>query len=108
MRWVKLTLPCPVRLRYPLITDRFTSSSFAGMLRKLVAVGTDRLRSMLAAMATPAPRMGSPGSAAWSVAATDAELVCTAAVPVVPAAGVAAGGTAGAATGEATAGANGL
>ena len=30
------------------------------MLRKLVAVGTDRLRSMLAAMAAPAPRIGSP------------------------------------------------
>src|SRR5215204_3188627 len=64
MRWVKLTLPWPLRLRYPLITLRLTSSNLAGMSRKLVAVGTDRLRSMLAAMATLAPRMGSPTSSA--------------------------------------------
>ena len=40
MRWVKLTLPSPVRSRKPLITLRLTSSSLAGTLRKLVAVGT--------------------------------------------------------------------
>ena len=68
MRWVKLTLPMPVRVRYPLMTLRLTSTSLAGMLRKLVAVGTWRLRCMLAAMAAPAPRIGTPGS---SVAATD-------------------------------------
>ena len=32
------------------------------MSRKLVAVGTPRLRSMLATMSAPAPRMGSPTS----------------------------------------------
>ena len=40
MRWVKLTLPWPLRARYPLITLRLTSSRRAGTLRKLVAVGT--------------------------------------------------------------------
>src|SRR5688572_30264981 len=44
------------------MTLRLTSSSFAGTLRKLVAVGTVRLRSMFAAIATPAPRIGSPAS----------------------------------------------
>ena len=69
MRWVKLTLPCPVRLRYPLMTWRLTSSSLAGTLRKLVAVGTVRLRSMLVAIAMPAPRIGSPGSSAGTAGA---------------------------------------
>src|SRR4051794_9462827 len=62
MRWVKLTLPPPLRPRKPLMTLRFTSSRRAGTLRKLVAVGTPRLRSMLATMAAPAPRIGSPAS----------------------------------------------
>ena len=44
------------------MTLRFTSSNLAGTLRKLVAVGTVRLRSMFAAIAAPAPRMGLPGS----------------------------------------------
>ena len=44
------------------MTLRLTSSSLAGTLRKLVAVGTARLRSMLATIAAPAPRIGSPGS----------------------------------------------
>src|SRR5262245_41273763 len=67
MRWVKLTLPPPERPRKPLMTLRLTSRSLAGMFRKLVAVGTARLRSMLATMSAPAPRIGSPtgpGSAA--------------------------------------------
>src|SRR6056297_3720399 len=62
IRWVKLTLPWPERKRKPLITLRLTSSSLAGTLRKLVAVGTVRLRSMLAAIAAPTPRIGLPGS----------------------------------------------
>src|SRR5690349_948423 len=64
MRWVKLTLPPPLRPRNPLMTRRLTSSSLAGTLRKLVAVGTARLRSMFATTAAPAPRLGSPGSPA--------------------------------------------
>ena len=43
------------------MTLRLTSSSFAGTSRKLVAVGTARLASMLATIAAPAPRIGSPG-----------------------------------------------
>src|SRR5215207_1077312 len=42
------------------MTLRLTSSSLAGTFRKLVAVGTARLRTMLAAIAAPAPRIGSP------------------------------------------------
>ena len=48
---------------YALMARRFTSRSRAGTLRKLVAVGTVRLRSMLATMAAPEPRMGSGGVA---------------------------------------------
>src|SRR5829696_4863488 len=66
MRCVKETLPSPLRWRYPLMTLRLTSSSLAGTLRKLVAVGTVRLRAMLAAIAAPAPRIGVPGSWAGS------------------------------------------
>src|SRR6478735_4806292 len=68
MRWVKLTLPWPVRLRYPLITWRLISSNLAGTLRKLVAVGTSRLLAMLLAMARPAPRINLPGSG-WAAGA---------------------------------------
>src|SRR3954454_17443891 len=62
MRCVKLTLPPPLRPRKPLMTLRFTSRRRAGTLRNDVAVGTPRLRSMLATMAAPAPRMGSTNS----------------------------------------------
>src|SRR3954452_23627876 len=72
MRWVKLTLPPPLRPRKPLMTLRLTSSRRAGTLRKLVAVGTPRLRSMLATMAAPAPRIGSPASAVPAGAAAGA------------------------------------
>src|SRR5215213_4918015 len=68
MRWVKETFPSPLRWRYPLITLRLTSSSLAGTLRKLVAVGTVRLRAMLAAMVAPTPFIGWPGSPGWPVA----------------------------------------
>src|SRR4051794_3727924 len=64
MRCVKLTLPSPDRERYPLITLRLTSSSLAGMLRKLVAVGTSRLCSMFLTMTAPTPLISSPGSGA--------------------------------------------
>ncbi len=43
------------------MTLRLTSSSLAGTLRKLVAVGTSRLASMLRTIAAPAPRIGLPG-----------------------------------------------
>ena len=49
------------------MTVRLTSSSLAGTLWKLVAVGTARLASMLATMRAAAPRMrlrGSPSAAA--------------------------------------------
>ena len=63
MMCVKLTLPIPPRLMYELMARRLTSKSRAGTLRKLVAVGTVKLRSMLATIAAPEPRMGSGGVA---------------------------------------------
>ena len=50
------------------MTLRFTSSNLAGTLRKLVAVGTAKLRSILVAIAAGTPRKGSGvGSAKISV-----------------------------------------
>src|SRR5438552_12606350 len=69
MMWVKLTLPPRLRDRWLLRTLRLTSSSRAGTTRKLVAVGTDRLASMLATMRAAAPRIGvavSAGCAAFA------------------------------------------
>ena len=43
------------------MTLRLTSSSFAGMLRKLVAVGTSRLADMFLTIAAPTPLISSPG-----------------------------------------------
>ena len=59
MRWVKLTLPAPVRARWLLRIWRLTSSSFAGTVRTEVAVGTVRLASMFSAMRAATPRSGS-------------------------------------------------
>src|ERR1700730_11726474 len=64
MMWVKLTLASPVRASWLLRTRRFTSRSRAGTTRKLVAVGTLTLASMLAAMRAAAPRSGTPSDAA--------------------------------------------
>src|SRR3954464_13678069 len=88
MRWVKETLPSPLRWRYPLITLRLTSSSLAGTLRKLVAVGTVRLRAMLAAIVAPTPLIGWPGSPGSPVATGAAEPPGSLAGPVAGAAGV--------------------
>ena len=60
IRWVKLVLLPRVRCRYELMMARLTSSRRAGTSRKLVAVGTPRLASMLATMRAAAPRIGSP------------------------------------------------
>ena len=48
---------------------RLTSSSFAGTSRKLVATGTARLASMLAARRAPGPRNGSPSGGASTTGA---------------------------------------
>src|SRR5829696_8109131 len=88
------------------MTRRLTSSSLAGTLRKLVAVGTSRLASMLVTMRAAAPRSGSPGSSPDALAGA-AALPLTAAVPLPAGAGAGAGavGRAGAADGAAAAGA---
>src|SRR5450631_1422198 len=56
MRWVKLTLAPVVRASWLFRIWRLTSSRRAGTLRTLVAVGTERLASMLATMREAAPR----------------------------------------------------
>jgi hypothetical protein len=48
------------------MTLRLTSSSLAGMSRKLVAVGTRRLVSMFSTMRAATPRSGWPGCSACS------------------------------------------
>src|SRR5690349_18838953 len=56
MRCVNDTLPPRPRLRWLLMTMRLSTSSLAGMARTLVAVGTDRLADMLAAVLAAVPR----------------------------------------------------
>src|SRR5689334_15667571 len=56
MRWVKETFPPRPRPRWLLITMRLSTRSLAGMARTLVAVGTDRLAAMFAAVRAAAPR----------------------------------------------------
>ena len=60
MRWVKLTLPAPVRASWLFRIWRLTSSSFAGTARTEVAVGTPRLASMFSTVraARAAQRLG--------------------------------------------------
>src|ERR1700712_1418201 len=58
MRWVNETLPPRERFRFELITMRLSMSSFAGMLRTLVATGMLRLASMLVASDFAGPRRG--------------------------------------------------
>src|SRR5688500_15803555 len=72
MRWVKLSLPPRVRVRWLLAILRLTSSNLAGTGRTDVAVGTVRLAAMLRAIDDAAPRIGSPGNARGASATTAA------------------------------------
>src|SRR5262247_2544617 len=85
---------------------RLTSSSLAGTLRKLVAVGTPRLAVMFWTMRAAAPRRGSPASPAAGVGAAGAGVVAAGAVAAgagcAPLTGL--GAVAGAWGGEATGG----
>src|SRR5690606_27428724 len=56
MRWVKETFPPRLRERWLLMTMRLSINSLAGMARRLVAVGTSRLDSMLVTVRAVAPR----------------------------------------------------
>ncbi|CAB4850796.1 unannotated protein [freshwater metagenome] len=69
IRWVKETLPPRPRARWLLTTIRLSISSFAGMARTLVAVGTPRLLSILATTRADPPLIG-VGTTAAGVAAT--------------------------------------
>src|SRR3954447_9886748 len=55
MRWVNDTLPPRPRRRWLLMTVRLSMSSFAGIARTLVAVGTARLACMLVTTRAAAP-----------------------------------------------------
>src|SRR4051794_34475308 len=94
MRWVKLSLPPRVRVRWLFAIFRLTSSSLAGTGRTEVAVGTASDAAMFLTMAAPAPRIGSP--AGGSVAAG-----AGAAAGAAADGGAAAGAGAGAAVGAA-------
>src|SRR4029079_13738235 len=70
MRCVNETLPPRARRRWLLITIRLSIMSLAGIVRTLVAVGTVRLASMLAARDLLMPLSGTTvasGSTAGSV-----------------------------------------
>src|SRR6478735_3917099 len=69
MRCVKETLPPRARARFELMTTRLSMSSFAGMARTLVAVGTSRLVTMLVAMALAGPRRTETTSSSGAVGA---------------------------------------
>ena len=79
------------------MTVRLTSSSLAGTSRKLVAVGTSRLASMLATMRAAAPRnrAASGGTcfsaAGWAFGASGASflVVCAVPLPLLPVTAVA-------------------
>src|SRR5580692_6832962 len=62
MMCVKLTLAPVVRASWLFKMSRLTSSRRAGTVRTLVAVGTDRLASMLATIRDAAPRSGTGSS----------------------------------------------
>src|SRR3954471_19931681 len=75
MRWVNDTLPPRPRRRWLLTTTRLSISSFAGIARTLVAVGTARLASMLVTTRAAAPRNGwvtGPSAAAGRLAGSAA------------------------------------
>ena len=108
MMWVKLTLAPVVRASWLFRIRRLTSRSRAGTVRTLVAVGTDRLASMLATIREAAPRSGvasslsrrtgrsRSGAAAAGTADPVGAVRCVAvvaAVAVAPEPGVAGAGT---------------
>src|SRR6185312_1828925 len=99
MRWVNDTLPPRPRRRWLLMTVRLSISSFAGIARTLVAVGTARLASMLVTTRAAAPFSGFV--VAGSVVATAAGLGAAAGFGAVTGSGFGAG--AGAATGAGSA-----
>src|SRR5262245_46849873 len=101
MKWVKLTLPRPTRLRWLLRIWRLTSSSFAATVRTDVAVGTPRLASMLSTTRAAAPRSGSAVSPSMTGGAPGAAFVAFPSGVPAGAAGVVAGigGAVGAAAG---------
>src|SRR6202043_2518134 len=76
MMWVKLTLVPDVRVRCWFRSVRFTWRSFAGTVRTLVAVGTDKEASMLRPMRRAAPDktigLGSGSATELATAGTEA------------------------------------
>src|SRR5882757_5977536 len=58
MRWVKETLPPRARLRWLLMTMRLSNSSFTGIARTEVAVGSSSEACMFFATAAAGPRSG--------------------------------------------------
>ena len=101
MMCVKLTLAPLVRASWLLRMSRLTSSSRAGTVRTLVAVGTPRLASMFATIREAAPRRTTASSVPASTEAEGTGAVV--AEGVVGTVAVAAGERTGAAAGAGTA-----
>ena len=85
MMWVKLTFAPVVRANWLFRIRRLTSRSRAGTVRTLVAVGTERLSSMLATVRAAAPRSGVASSVAAGT--TGAEAGAAAAGTAAPVSG---------------------
>src|SRR6516162_7265202 len=96
MMWVKLTLAPVVRASWLFKMSRLTSSSRAGTVRTLVAVGTPRLASMLATILDAAPRSTTACSSRVSVIGAGAGVGVGVGAGVVVAGGGVAIGRAGA------------
>src|SRR3954465_802239 len=96
MRWVKLTLPAPVRARWLFRIWRLTSSSFAGTTRTAGAVGTERLASMFSTVRAAAPRRGSGSSPSSTIGPGRGTAAGTGAGAAAAAGGGGAGGAGGA------------
>ena len=72
------------------MTRRFSSRSFAGTKRMLVAVGTERLASMFCAIRAAAPRRGVGAEPSAAVAASAVGVATGGALAAVPSASVSA------------------
>ena len=77
MTWVNDTLPPRPRDRWLLITTLLSISNFTGTDRTLVAVGTERLASMLVTTRPAAPRSTSGSTTDASVLSLDGRVAAS-------------------------------
>ena len=92
MRWVNETLPPRALARWLLITVRLSMRSLAGTALTLVAVGTERLASMLSTTRAATPRSGTSSTSSRATAGAAGLSTWGAATGCAGAAGVCTGG----------------